>query len=167
MRTTLKRGVGRGAGANGNGSAVFPPLAAPVVTRYRQPPPPGVSGFGILRRVLVGVLVVLSSIGIGTAGGAYLWFHQSIADVQAHPDLKQVQKELDIPVANHPAIALVIGYDHRRGVESAGPSRSDTIMLIRADPIQKTISLLSFPRDLVVPIYCSAAPSRNDRINSA
>jgi LCP family protein required for cell wall assembly len=167
MRTTLKRGVGRGAGANGNGRAVFPPLGAPVVTRYRQPPPPGVSGFGILRRVLVGVLVVLSAIGIGTAGGAYLWFHQSIADVQAHPDLKQVQKELDIPVANHPAIALVIGYDHRRGIESAGPSRSDTIMLIRADPIQKTISLLSFPRDLVVPIYCSAAPSRDDRINSA
>jgi hypothetical protein len=25
MRTTLKRGVGRGAGLNGNGHAVFPP----------------------------------------------------------------------------------------------------------------------------------------------
>jgi LCP family protein required for cell wall assembly len=40
-------------------------------------------------------------------------------------------------------------------------------MLIRADPIEKTISLLSFPRDLVVPIYCGSTPSRDDRINSA
>ena len=42
-------------------------------------------------------------------------------------------------------------------------------MLIRADPGTGTISLLSFPRDLVVPIYCpkSAAPLRSDRINAA
>ena len=42
-------------------------------------------------------------------------------------------------------------------------------MLIRADPGTKTISLLSFPRDLVVPIYCpkSASPLRSDRINAA
>jgi LCP family protein required for cell wall assembly len=40
-------------------------------------------------------------------------------------------------------------------------------MLIRADPLTKTISLLSFPRDLDVPIYCGATPSGTDRINSA
>ena len=39
MRTTLKRGVGRGA-HNGNGKAVFPPGTLSTVTRYRQPPPP-------------------------------------------------------------------------------------------------------------------------------
>jgi LCP family protein required for cell wall assembly len=167
MRTTLKRGVGRSAGATGNGRAVFPPVAAPVVTQYRQPPPPGVSGFGILRRVLTGVLVALSSIGLGIAGGAYLWQHQLVNALQAHPDLKRVQKELDVVPPGHPAIALLIGYDHRKGIESAGPSRSDTIMLVRADPIRKTISLMSFPRDLVVPIYCSATPLGTDRINSA
>ena len=30
-------------------------------------------------------------------------------------------------------------------------------MLIRADPVTKTISLLSFPRDLTVPLYCPGA----------
>ena len=42
-------------------------------------------------------------------------------------------------------------------------------MLIRADPSNNTLSLLSFPRDLQVPIYCDGAdvPVTTDRINSA
>ena len=40
-------------------------------------------------------------------------------------------------------------------------------MLIRADPATKTISLLSFPRDLIVPIYCKDGLVAHDRINSA
>ena len=36
-------------------------------------------------------------------------------------------------------------------------------MLIRADPETKTISLLSFPRDLIVPIYCPASAPVDDR----
>jgi LCP family protein required for cell wall assembly len=79
----------------------------------------------------------------------------------------KAQKALDIPAANAPAIALIIGYDHRAGVESDRPSLSDTIMLVRADPVTKSISLLSFPRDLDVPIYCGDTPSTVDRINSA
>ena len=59
MRTTLKRGVGRGAGANGNGNAVFPPGTVGPVTQYRQPPPPGRSGLGLLRRILIGTLLVI------------------------------------------------------------------------------------------------------------
>ena len=55
----------------------------------------------------------------------------------------------------------------RRGVGSGGDAADpawtavdDYIEhhLIRADPVTKTISLLSFPRDLEVPIYCSATP---------
>ena len=37
MRTTLKRGLGRGAAPNGNGKAVLPPGASSPVTLYRQP----------------------------------------------------------------------------------------------------------------------------------
>ena len=41
-------------------------------------------------------------------------------------------------------------------------------MLIRADPETKSISMLSFPRDLGVPIYCPARIAITvDRINSA
>jgi LCP family protein required for cell wall assembly len=173
MRTTLKRGVGRGAAlgaaANGDGRAVFPPGTVSTVTRYRQPPPPARSGLGLLGRILLITFLVLTSAALAIAGGSYLYFHQSIAAVQAStPDVKAAQKALDIPKANAPAIALVIGYDHRAGIESGNPSLSDTLMLIRADPVTKTISLLSFPRDLDVPIYCNAsAPQGTDRINSA
>jgi LCP family protein required for cell wall assembly len=172
MRTTLKRGVGRGAGANGNGKAVFPPGPTPAtvteVTRYRQPPPPAASGLGLFRRILLITLLGVTSLILGAAGGGYLYTHQIVAGLRAHtPSVVKASKALDVPVANRAAIALVIGYDHRAGVESNRPSLSDTLMLIRADPLTKSISLLSFPRDLSVPIYCGATPSATDRINSA
>jgi LCP family protein required for cell wall assembly len=168
MRTTLKRGVGRGASLNGNGRAIFPPAAPSTVIRYQQPPPRPRSRIGLIGKILLFTLLTLVALGAGAAGGAYLYFHQSVATVRAHtPDVIRAEKSLDIPVAHHAAIALVIGYDHRAGTAVSDPSRSDTIMLIRADPVTKSISLLSFPRDLGVPIYCGATPITVDRINSA
>jgi LCP family protein required for cell wall assembly len=175
MRTTMKRGVGRGAGANGNGRAIYPPGTISTVTRYSQPPPPQRSALSLVRRIIVGTLVVVSALALAIAGGSYLYFHQSVAAVAAHtPSVVKASKSLDIPVAHQAAIALVIGYDHRAG-EGNSPSRSDTLMLIRADPQTKTISLLSFPRDLGVPIYCGSSATDTaghvvasfDRINSA
>jgi LCP family protein required for cell wall assembly len=173
MKTTLKRGYGRGAALNGHGNGAVPPPTRPQVTRYRQPEPPPRSGLALIRRILVGTLLLVGLVAGGLAGGGYLYYHQSVASVRAHtPDVKKAAKQLDIPLANHAAIALVVGYDHRKGAESAGPSRSDTMMLVRADPISKTISLLSFPRDLLVPLYCpdkSGAPvaQSSGKINSA
>ena len=159
MRTTLKRGVGRGAGANGNGRAVFPPgrdqrrHPLPAAAAARRSP-----GSASLGRILLGHASWRSPrSALAVAGGAYLYFHQSVAAVRAHtPDVIKAPEGARHPEANEPAIALVIGYDHRAGVEANRPSLSDTLMLIRADPRTKSISLLSFPRDLDVPIYCGA-----------
>ncbi|HEX7083671.1 MAG TPA: LCP family protein [Gaiellaceae bacterium] len=173
MRTTLKRGVGRGAGANGNGNgrAKLPPAPPSVVTTYLQPPPPRRSGLGLFGRILLGVLLAALSIGAAIGGGAYLYFHQSVSSVQAHSKgVVKAEKSLDaVPSADQAAIALVIGYDHRANEAKGTPSLSDTLMLLRADPVSKTISMLSFPRDLSVPIYCSESvvPVAHDRINSA
>ena len=171
MRTTLKRGIGRGAGLNGtNGHAVFPPGTVSSVVRYRQPPPPADTGLGLLGRILLGTLLTVLALGLAVAGGALLWFHESVAQVRAHStDVKIAQKQLDVTLPGQAAIALVVGYDQRAGKEFSDVSRSDTVMLIRADPATKTISLLSFPRDLVVPIYCpkTSYALRDDRINAA
>jgi LCP family protein required for cell wall assembly len=174
MRTTLKRGIGRGAEVNGNGRAVLPPGALTPVTLYRQPPPPR-PGIGTqIGKFFLWLFVTLLMLVVGLVGGFYLWAHESAAALRAHSlDAKRAEARLDaVPDAKHPAVALVIGYDHRAG-ERGLPSRSDTMMLIRADPVTKTISLLSFPRDLIVPIWCpgkgngAAVPYGSGRINSA
>ena len=55
-----------------------------------------------------------------------------------------------------------------RGTNPYAGSNSDTLMLLRADPTNDTLSLLSFPRDLYVPIYCSGNTATTTfRINSA
>ena len=71
------------------------------------------------------------------------------------------------PLPGEPATALVIGYDHRADEGKNTPSRSDTLMLVRADPGEKTISLLSFPRDLNVPIDCPGQAPFVAKINAA
>ena len=166
MKTTLKRGVGRS--ADGNGRPVLPPATVSAITRYQQPQPSEPTGLALFRRILIGTLLVIGALSIGIAGGVYLYFHQSVASVRAHSsDVKIAQKALNVSLPGQPAIALALGYDQRAGSEYSTVSRSDTIMLIRADPATKTISLLSFPRDLIVPIYCKSGFVAHDRINSA
>src|SRR6266516_4133742 len=155
MRTTLKKGIGRGAEVNGNGRAVIPPGALSPVSLYRQPPPshPGLAK--VVFKFFLWLVVVLAMLVTSFVGGVYLWAHERAAAARCKTtDCKRGEQSLaTIKDPHNAAIALVIGYDHRAGDQGA-PSRSDTMMLIRADPVTDTISLLSFPRDLVVPIYC-------------
>ena len=168
MRTTLKRGIGRGAPVNGNGRAVLPPGALSPITIYRQPEPPPRSRWAFVRTALAwaGVLLLVA---IGSAaGGAYLWFHESVAEVVAStPDVKIAAKRLDVALPGQPATALVVGYDKRAGEGKDVQSRSDTVMLVRADPETKSISMMSFPRDLFVQIHCPGRTPFGARINNA
>ena len=171
MRTTLKRGIGRGAAFNGNGRAVLPPGVLAPMRRYRQPPPPRRTLVGWAGMIFGWLLVVVATVVAGLVGGAYLYTHDFLEQTSGHTsrDVRIAQQRLDLAVPGQPAIALVLGYDHRPyGPEKNLPSRSDTIMLLRADPSTDTISVLSFPRDLVVPIYCKAGVvAARDRINGA
>lgn len=168
MRTTLKRAQGRSAGANGGGRAILPPDALTPVTLYGPSEPPRRGGMGRLGRFLgiaaAGVIMLVVSF----VGGAYLWVHESIGAVSAHSaDVKEAQSRLDgVPPADKAAIALVIGYDLRHGEAEGTPSRSDTLMLLRADPQTKAISMLSFPRDMIVDIQCPGSVYRT-KINAA
>jgi LCP family protein required for cell wall assembly len=174
MRTTLKRGIGRGASlGGGNGHrASFPPSARTPMRRYFIPPPPRRTGLQTLRWFFGRVVIAIVIVAVGLAGGGYLYEHQTVAALAPHSKaVKKAQKDLaTVPPPSEPAVALLVGYDKRAGADAAaglGGSRSDTVMLIRADPQTKSISMLSFPRDLVVPVYCNNVPVTNDRINSA
>jgi LCP family protein required for cell wall assembly len=170
MKTTLKRGVGRGAQFDGNGHAHWPPGGLTPITRYKQPKKRGV--LGIIGRVLVILIAAATSLLFGIAGGHYLDFEQTVVDInrssKRNPQLVKAAKRLDFELPGRPAIALVVGQDFRRfakGDERGG--RSDTVMLLRADPSIGTLSMLSMPRDLMVDIYCPGRTPFRGPINSA
>jgi LCP family protein required for cell wall assembly len=171
MRTTLKRGIGLAGSHNGNGHSAAPPLFGPTV-RYRQPLPPRRSLIGSILRGFGWLVLVAAVIGSGVGGGLYLYAHESIASVVDKTGaINRARHGLAYAQPGHPAIALVAGYDVRGKTSGANPyagSNSDTLMLLRADPTNNTLSLLSFPRDLWVNIYCHGATVyTQSRINSA
>jgi LCP family protein required for cell wall assembly len=77
-------------------------------------------------------------------------------------------------VAGEPANYLLVGTDSRQGLDPdlagftddgvSGCDCTDTIMVLRVDPQAKQAQILSFPRDLWVPI---AGTGKSARINSA
>jgi LCP family protein required for cell wall assembly len=168
MRTTLKKGT-RGAT---NGHAELPgdppdvggaPSPRAVYTMPRRNP------LRLIGKFFLWLVVVVLVAAGGLAGGVELYFDYSVAEVRASSrEVKEAQKILAEPVPGQPAVAIVIGYDKRFGPESAIGSRSDTVMLVRADPGKKVLSLLSFPRDLIVDIAgCRDHPPFRGRINEA
>ena len=54
--------------------------ASPATRRSR----PSHAGLGLVGRLLRGLLLTIVALVLGIAGGAYLWFHESLASVQAH-----------------------------------------------------------------------------------
>jgi LCP family protein required for cell wall assembly len=167
MRTTLKRGIGRGADVNGNGHSVVPPGALTSVTRYRQPPRHHHGVLWWIGRGFLWLFVALLMASGAFAGGIYLY--EKDATVKTAPrraSTKKAAKRLNYVAPGKPAVALVIGYDHRV-TDGDVPPRSDTIMLLRTNPENKTISMLSLPRDLRVEIRCPGQPTWAGKINAA
>ena len=166
MRTTLKRGLGRGAALNGNGKPVLPPGARHPSTLPAASRPPR-SRAALIGRIALWLGVASLVLVSGAAGGAYLYFHQSVAAVAAQtPEVKRAARA-STPLPGQPAVALVIGYDHRREDGANASGRSDTLMLVRADPSTDSISLLSFPRDMRVEIRCEGRTPYFDKIAHA
>jgi len=160
--------MGRGAAVNGNGRPVLPPGALSAITIYRQPEPERLSRTGLAAALLGWVFVGLLMAGGAVGGGYYLFLEQRVSDLVATtPDVVIAQKQLDVPPADQAATALVIGYDKRKGEDAGAQSRSDTVMLVRADPTSDSISLLSFPRDLLVDVICPGKPTYRGKINEA
>ncbi|HEX2496378.1 MAG TPA: LCP family protein [Gaiellaceae bacterium] len=172
MRTTLKRGVGRGAEANGNGYGAVPPVVLTPVSHYRQPRRRG--GIpALIGRILFVLLAAITSLAIGIAGGYWLDGEQTVVDIdrasRKDPQIRKAAQKLDIALPGRPAIAIVVGQDFRKWAkdESERGGRADTVMVIRADPNVGTMSTLSFPRDLMVDIHCPGRTPYTAPINSA
>jgi LCP family protein required for cell wall assembly len=169
MRTTLKRGVKHGITVDGNGNGARPLVLTSPVVHYRQPRP-NHPVLLLLGKAFLWLLAFAGMVAGGLAGAAYLYFDDTVEDIVAEtPEVKIAAERLSVPLPNQPATALVIGYDKRLGVEATEEARSDTIMLLRADPSgsRESISMLSFPRDLWVDVRCPGRGSFPGAINQA
>src|SRR5207244_6201043 len=123
MRTTLKRGIGRGAELNGNGHrAVYPPGVLTPMRRYRVPPPPGRTTRQVLGWFLKWTLIAAVMVAAGLGGGLFLYAHETLSDfAPTHAAVKQTEKDLTQTVADPsgPSVALLVGYDKRAGADAA------------------------------------------------
>ena len=127
---------------------------------------------GIIGRILFFLLATVISLGGGIAGGYWLEGEQTVIDIdrtsRKDPQIKKAADQLNIPLPDRPAIAMVVGQDFRKWAkEEEQGGRADTVMLMRADPVVGTLSTLSFPRDLIVDIRCPGRSSFPGPINSA
>ena len=141
------------------------PLTAPLpgaycggVSRYEQPRKR--RGFlSVLGRIFFFLVLAVISLFAGIGGGYWLEGEQTVDDINERslkdPQVRKAAKKLGAAVPGRPAIAIVVGQDFRRWAkdEERG-GLADTVMLLRADPNVGTLSTLSFPRDLSVPIHC-------------
>jgi LCP family protein required for cell wall assembly len=105
------------------------------------------------RFALASVLIVAVSAG-ATATGVLLYI-DSIAQALGHNDRlhNKLQRALAEVHSGEPENILILGSDKRAGEEfEEDPGRSDTTILLRIDPEDDTISVMSIPRDLKVEI---------------
>ncbi len=63
---------------------------------------------------------------------------------------------------------LIIGVDKRPGDIDLGPYRTDTLMIATIDPVANQVSVLSFPRDMLIDIHPQALGGQYEsRINES
>ena len=152
-------------------SAADPPVGASGPRRSSKPQFKHAKPVAKSKRAFQGVavIVVLAVVAVAAAAG-YGWYRYS--------QIKHADLDVATPTGSIQNI-LIVGSDSRAVVDKNDPNasaflntpgadnagqRSDTIMVARVDPKAKTVDLLSFPRDLWLPIAPSGTP---ERINTA
>jgi LCP family protein required for cell wall assembly len=118
------------------------------------------------RRLLVGCSLLLVFLVVATTAG-YGYVHYRFGQIRSVkvPGLHKSG-------GGRPFNLLVVGSDSRERLDDeggrrygeVGGQRNDTTLVVRVEPDRKRVSMLSIPRDLVVPI---AGTGGENRINSA
>jgi LCP family protein required for cell wall assembly len=118
------------------------------------------------RRLLVGCSLLLAFLVVATTAG-YGYVHYRFNQIRSVkvPGLHK-------SASGRPFNLLVVGSDSRESLDAkdgrrfgdVGGQRNDTTLVIRVEPARKRVSMLSIPRDLVVPI---AGTGAENRINAA
>ena len=104
-----------------------------------------------LRFLIASLLIVISTAAATSID--ILDYLGGIANALAHNGrLSKVDRFLAHGYSGGPQTILLIGSDHRPNSSTSKNGLSDTVLLVRLDPSQSTINMLSIPRDLKVEI---------------
>jgi polyisoprenyl-teichoic acid--peptidoglycan teichoic acid transferase len=127
------------------------PLPGKPVAGATAPPPRRRRRIGWVRGVLLALGLVVVAFGVW----GYLGYRSFSNEVKnANARVGRHTRRVLAPSGNilfNPQITLIMGSDSR-GAGSGIGQRADSILLMRSDPGKHTISMLSIPRDLRVPI---------------
>lgn len=115
---------------------------------------------GVLRRFVVGALVIIACSASATAVAGWHEIDRVVKAVQDTPPIPGIEREIDPADAGKPQTILLIGSDRRSknaidvrtGAYAPDKPQSDTMILMRLDPSKGATALLSLPRDLKVEI---------------
>jgi LCP family protein required for cell wall assembly len=94
------------------------------------------------------IIVVALLFVLGTAG-VYAYVRYIEGRFHSNGDLKETQSVISEPTGDEPINTLILGSDARSKKENA---RSDTIIILRANPTSKKAYFISIPRDMRVRI---------------
>jgi polyisoprenyl-teichoic acid--peptidoglycan teichoic acid transferase len=127
-----------------------PPLPPPA--RVPVPPPPSRTW---VKKAIVTFLIVANLIVFGALGAVWLAARQVSGAVSTIPetDLTLVDRPAQV---GEPRVFLLIGSDSRENLDDLtnfgnfSGQRADVIILMRVDPRQETVQMLSLPRDLKI-----------------
>lgn len=128
------------------------------------------------RRVLVGANIFVAVCLVGAAG-TYAYIRYRFGQIDKPSFGCEVLRNCGDDDPGQPMNVLLVGSDSRAnlspeerrqfGTESRiGGQRSDTILILRADPRQRKAAIMAIPRDLAVPIAGSSS-TVPQRINTA
>ncbi|MDE3070108.1 MAG: LCP family protein [Acidobacteriota bacterium] len=124
------------------------------------------------RRFLVGALAIVVLSGAGTAAFALGEVNKVVEALRQHKQVKVSHAILAPTSKGEPETLLLVGNDERpkpknNPYSGAVLPHSNEMLLVRIDPSKPTISMMSIPRELWVPIHKPDGEVEDNRINSA
>ena len=126
--------------------------------------PPRV-GLGLIKRALVAALLIPLVCAAAVASAALLTVDDVLQVINEEGGEPIRLAEIDRAEVGKPQTLMILGSDQRYGDEELGiKPRSDTIILVRLDPDNDAIAMMSLPRDLKVTIPGNSVPTK---INAA
>ncbi|MGA2455923.1 MAG: LCP family protein [Solirubrobacteraceae bacterium] len=145
---------------------ILPPTGGPPASGL--PPEPPRRRWWLVWRFLVAAVGVVFISGGATYTIARNEVSRLVEALKQHPQVKVAPHVLAPTHRGAPETLLLVGNDERRHTTTTPVlPHSNEMLLVRIDPSQPTISMLSIPRELKVPIHRPNGEVDETRINAA